>query len=160
MYTTASSHVQTCLKQNLDRGGVSVLASKTLSEELQTALCSCINDSESTLTDSFDRNHMLKIVDASALAVFSAYVFAMPGKRLMSRLWDLFKKVPCVHLYGNVCWFPEQFISAYLPNYAEKMDRKLLTAIKSSRQVYLQNKAHTFPHDVKAYQAQVCSINL
>lgn len=70
------------------------------------------------------------------------YRMHISALRVKSNLFWLFQ-VPAVTLAANIIWFPDTFLINKVPAAAKLMDKKSLQSIRSSRDVFLQQKAQT-----------------
>jgi hypothetical protein len=60
-----------------------------------------------------------------------------------------------VTLYGNVIWFPDQFLLSCLPDYGSTVDKYILISVTAGRQAHLQDRAASVAQDAKTNHSQV-----
>ena len=60
-----------------------------------------------------------------------------------------------VCLYGNVMWFPDQFLLEHLPVLSQTVDKKIWTSFSPNRQNYLQQKSSSAVQDIKQFHLQL-----
>lgn len=85
-------------------------------------------------------DHRRYLVGVTSLFILHFQVFRTVDKRVFRSLWDLYKKVPCVHLIGGVVWFGNEFLVTRLPHVTQLLDRKAQLAIQQQQVLWLQTR--------------------
>lgn len=83
----------------------------------------------------------IHLVGVTSLFILHFQIFRALDKRMFRSVWDLYKKVPCVHLLGNVVWFGNEFLLTRLPSAGQQLlDRKTQLAAQQQQVQWLQTK--------------------
>jgi WASH complex subunit 7 len=82
----------------------------------------------------------MKYVGICALFCLHYQLYRIDDKRQLKAIWDVYKKIPIVHLCGNVSWIASKFLLEKIPQLARLLDKKALQAVEQQRIQYLQNK--------------------
>ena len=78
-------------------------------------------------------------------------------KKFLKLLWDIYKKVPAIHLAGNVILFPNEFLLRKIPALEKFVDKKQYDAVVTARQQYLTTCNQSLTKEAQTYYMQVSS---
>lgn len=146
-----------CMEQGYDDGKAFVSKNSLFAEEFSLNIKNYFMLIEPKIGDSAELNARQRIVDICALYVLYYSLFRIVDKKFLKTLWDVYKKLPAIHLVGNVLWFPCEFLMLKIPPMINNIDRKTQEMVKSQRQLYLQQKSQSLPKDVQTLYLQVAS---
>lgn len=60
-------------------------------------------------------------------------------KKFFKQIWEVHKKIPVLHLYGDVVWFPTDFIRKSLPIMIKaSLSSNLIQSIPSFQKEYIK----------------------
>ncbi|XP_023222014.1 WASH complex subunit 4-like [Centruroides sculpturatus] len=133
-----------CMEQGYDDGKAFVSKNSYFAEEFFLNIKNYFMLIEPKIGDNAELNARRRIVDICALYVLYYSLFRIVDKKFFKSLWDVYKKLPGIHLVGNVLWFPDQFFGKFSPMISI-IDRKSQEMVKSQRQLYLQQKSQSLP---------------
>ena len=152
-----NSHIfRSSVLQGLDRNGIKITDNTILGDEFIYYLKSKLTElEEATTKGTPNQDDMLKFVGFCAFFVLHTTVYFNTDKKVVSKMLDLCKKLPSISLYGNVMWFPEQFLLEHLPALAQNVDKKIWSSFSPNRQNYLQTKSSSAIQDIKQYHLQL-----
>ncbi|XP_067134049.1 WASH complex subunit 4 isoform X3 [Centruroides vittatus] len=145
-----------CMEQGYDDGKAFVSKNSYFAEEFFLNIKNYFMLIEPKIGDNAELNARRRIVDICALYVLYYSLFRIVDKKFFKSLWDVYKKLPGIHLVGNVLWFPDQFFGKFSPMISI-IDRKAQEMVKSQRQLYLQQKSQSLPKDVQTLYLNVAS---
>lgn len=145
------------MEQGYDDGKAFVSKNSLFAEEFSLNIKNYFMLIEPKIGDSAELNARQRIVDICALYVLYYSLFRIVDKKFLKTLWDVYKKLPAIHLVGNVLWFPCEFLMLKIPPMINNIDRKTQEMVKSQRQLYLQQKSQSLPKDVQTLYLQVAS---
>uniref|UniRef100_A0A4W4GUC8 WASH complex subunit 4 n=1 Tax=Electrophorus electricus TaxID=8005 RepID=A0A4W4GUC8_ELEEL len=150
---------QACVEQRFDYPGEGVSVSKNgaFAEEFAHNIRTIFANVESKLGEPAEIDQRDKYAGVCGLFVLHFHIFRTVDKRLYKSLLDVCKKVPAVTLTANIIWFPDTFLINKVPAAAKLVDKKSVQTIRSSRDVFLQQKAQTLTKDVQSYYVFVTS---
>ncbi|XP_041350230.1 WASH complex subunit 4-like isoform X3 [Gigantopelta aegis] len=148
---------QNCVEQIFDDTKVNVSKNGSFAEEFAINIRDIVVDLESRIGEMNEVDQRYQFVGLCGLYILHFQIFRVLDKRLFKSIWDVYKKIPCIHLIGNVVWFPNDFLTNKLPNLAQFLDRKALSAVLPAQQAWLAQKTQmlTRTRDVQTYSAQV-----
>ncbi|KAK1789807.1 hypothetical protein P4O66_015690 [Electrophorus voltai] len=148
-----------CVEQRFDYPGEGVSVSKNgaFAEEFAHNIRTIFANVESKLGEPAEIDQRDKYAGVCGLFVLHFHIFRTVDKRLYKSLLDVCKKVPAVTLTANIIWFPDTFLINKVPAAAKLVDKKSVQTIRSSRDVFLQQKAQTLTKDVQSYYVFVTS---
>ena len=69
----------------------------------------------------------------------------------MKQIWDVYKKVPAIHLVGNILLFPDEFLLSQAPPVANFLDRRQIEAVKTARVTYLNTCNQSLTKEAQRY---------
>lgn len=84
-------------------------------------------------------NQRQKYVSLVGIFVLYFTIYRTVDKKFLKQIWDVYKKIPAVHLVGNILFFPEEFLLTKAPAISNLIDRRQVEAIKTARATYLNN---------------------
>lgn len=150
---------QACVEQRFDNPGENVSVSKNsaFAEEFAYNIRTIFANVESKLGEPSEIDQRDKYTGVCGLFVLHFHIFRAVDKKIYKSLLDVCKKVPAVTLAANIIWFPDTFLINKVPAAAKLMDKKSLQSIRSSRDVFLQQKAQTLMKDMQSYYIFVTS---
>lgn len=148
---------QYCVQQTFDQPELNIYVCKNtlLSEDFTTNIRNYFGLLEARIGDAQEFNERKKVVGIVALYILHFHVFRAIDKKTFKLLWDLYKKIPCVVLIGNIVWYPNDFLYAKLPQMANALDKKALAAVATSRQTWLQQQTQLLSSKEQFYQQSV-----
>ena len=84
-------------------------------------------------------NQRQKYVSLIGLFVLYVWIYRTVDKRFLKQIWDVYKRVPAIHLVGNIVLFPDEFLLTRAPDnsISNHIDRKQVEAVKTARVTYL-----------------------
>ncbi|XP_076863449.1 WASH complex subunit 4 isoform X1 [Brachyhypopomus gauderio] len=150
---------QACVEQRFDNPGegVSVSKNSAFAEEFAHNIRTIFANVESKLGEPAEIEQRDKYTGVCGLFVLHFHIFRTVDKKLYKSLLDVYKKVPAVTLTANIIWFPDTFLINKVPAAAKLLDKKSVQTIRTSRDVFLQQKAQTLTKDVQSYYVFVTS---
>ncbi|KAK2158033.1 hypothetical protein LSH36_178g02040 [Paralvinella palmiformis] len=148
---------QNAVEQIFDDGSVNVSKNTLLAEEFSYSIKSCINDIMPIIGEPNEIDQRLRYVAVCGLFILYFNIFRIVDKKITKILWDVHKKIPAIHLCGNILWFPNEFLFNKLPHLSKMYDKRMLTAVAGSRQNWLSLKTQMLSRDVQAMHLQVCA---
>lgn len=115
---------------------VSVTTNNVLRDEFGFNLRVLQAQMEQHLAEPTEEEHRQHYVGLCALFCFHFFLFRVTDKRFLKALWDLQRKLPAVHLHGNIVLCPNEFLSRKLPHVIKLLDKKA-TEFDPARREYL-----------------------
>lgn len=108
---------QNCIEQEFDFPGVVEVKSNSI---LEKEFMYNIKDMYSRMTartgdlnEVYQKKHFIGLC---SLYAFYFTLFKKDGdKKFFKAVWELHKVIPMIHLYGNVVWFPTEFLTNRVP---------------------------------------------
>ncbi|GAB6032534.1 hypothetical protein CHUAL_011427 [Chamberlinius hualienensis] len=146
---------QSCMEQNYDDGEIIVSKNSALLEEFGCCVNQLFSNVDAKIGGATETSERHQLVGVFCLYVLNYYIFRVVDKKSFKVFWDIYKKVPAVHLNGNVLWCPDMFLLSKLPQLTKNLDKKVQLAAITSRQNFLQLKGQSLPKDAIAYYLQV-----
>eukprot|EP00795_Rhopilema_esculentum_P002023 gene2023-17584_t len=126
-----------CIRQHFDTRFVPVARNPALAEEFMTCMRLIFADIESRIGEANEVNQRHKYVSLLGLFVLHLTIYRNVDKRFVKQIWDVYKKVPAIHLVGNILLFPDEFLLSQAPAVANFLDRRQIEAVKTARVTYL-----------------------
>ncbi len=148
---------QNCVEQLFDNGPVMVSKNSLLAEEFMCNLRSYFVELDSRIGEPSEIDQRQKFVGLCGLFVLFFNVFRIEEKKFFRSLWDIHKKIPAIHLVGNVLWFPTEFLVQHLPLLAKSFDKKTVSSIVMQRHTWLKQKNQSLVKDVNSAYLQACA---
>ncbi|ESO99519.1 hypothetical protein LOTGIDRAFT_113446 [Lottia gigantea] len=146
---------QNCVEQQFDSNTINCSKNPNLAEEFAINIKDILVELEGRIGENNEIDHRYKFVGVCGLYILHFQIFRVVDKKLFKQLWDIYKKIPCVHIMGNVVWFPCQFIQSRLPNIDQLLDRKAQLAVQTQQTTWLQQKTQLLTRDIQVYSTQV-----
>jgi len=108
---------QNCIEQEFDDPGVlNVTQNKEFKAEFFHNLKTLFTSFSGRLVEENETSQKHKFVGICALYGFYITVFRdFTDKKFFKGIWDMHKRVPLVHLFADVAWFPNQFFKGCIP---------------------------------------------
>eukprot|EP01117_Protostelium_nocturnum_P006288 TRINITY_DN2269_c0_g1_i2.p1 TRINITY_DN2269_c0_g1~~TRINITY_DN2269_c0_g1_i2.p1 ORF type:complete len:1054 (+),score=430.50 TRINITY_DN2269_c0_g1_i2:224-3385(+) len=147
---------QNCISQQYNEDVLDVSGNKEFKKEFWTLVKSMFDRFTAKLTvseeDSITRNRFLPL---TSLYVFYVILFKdLNDKKFLKNVWDTHKKVPLIHLFGDVAWFPTTFLVSTVPAFAKVIGNTDVLAFQKN---LAQELAKEFPNRVKFLYIQISS---
>ncbi|XP_052261533.1 WASH complex subunit 4-like isoform X2 [Dreissena polymorpha] len=146
---------QNCVEQPFDSQQVFVSKNTVFMDEFGVNIRNYLEQLEARIGESNEVDQRFKFVGLCGLYILHFQLFRVTDKKVFKSLWDIYKKLPSVHLLGSVVWFPNEFLLDKLPHMAKALDRKAEELVKQAQTSYLQQKDQMLSRDVQAYHATV-----
>ena len=138
--------------------GPSVSENKILLEEIGTNVKGCLQGLLSQLekeTEKDSLENLRKFMHCVCLHVLHAHVASIVDKKQLKIIIDLSRLIVAVPLKGCCLWFPDQFLSLYLPKGNKVVDSKTLESIASARFNYLRAKSQQLNKDAQIWNGRI-----
>ena len=101
-------------------------------------------------------------INTFTLTIFSLNLYVLHNnlyftadKKFLNKVLELWKKVSTISLYGNIMWFPEQFLLEHLPALAQTVDKRFWQSFSTNRQNFLQTKSLSALQDSKQFHSEL-----
>ncbi|CAG2204056.1 MRT43 [Mytilus edulis] len=146
---------QNCVEQTFDSQTVYVTKNPVFAEEFAANIREILPDLEQRIGENNEMDQRYKFVGLCGLYVLHFQIFRVIDKKVFKSMWDVYKKVPCVHLMGNMVWFPTQFLLEKLPQMQKVLDKKAEMAVVSAQSSWLQQRNQMLSRDVQNYHTTV-----
>nr|KAG5706407.1 hypothetical protein BaRGS_033168 [Batillaria attramentaria] len=146
---------QNCVEQLFDSREVNVSKNGMFAEEFAHNLREWIAELESRVGEPNEVDQRFHLLGVTSLFILHFQIFRVLDKRTFRSIWDLYKRVPCVHLLGNVVWFGNEFLLTRLPNATQLLDRKAQLAAQQQQLQWLQLKNQGLTREMQSYTTQV-----
>lgn len=146
-----------CVEQGFDDNTLCVAKNGVFAEEFALNIRNWFGQVDAKLGETNELDKRRQLIGIYALYVLYYYIYRTIDKKFFKALWDVYKKVPAVHVLGNILWFPDQFLLLQMPQVIRSLDRKAQDAVKAQRLSYLQQKSAALARDVQALHVQVSS---
>jgi len=144
-----------CIEQEYDFPGVlEVEKNKVFREEFFFTIKGMLDTSLYKLPEEmYDARQGEQFITICALfAAFEMIFKQHDQKKIFKTLWEITRKIPMVHLSGNVSWCSAEFLIEKFPAYA----RSLSSDWKKIYQEYLKNLDKNIAETIQNYYLQVC----
>ena len=83
-----------------------------------------------------------QLLGLCGLLVLQFQLYHIPDKKLLKQVWDLHKKLPAVHVIGNLVWFHTDFLLTHIPYMNQRVvDKKQMTLVGTVREQYLTERS-------------------
>ncbi|KAL5260221.1 hypothetical protein ACHWQZ_G010367 [Mnemiopsis leidyi] len=142
---------QNCIKQKLPQ------LSNGFQNELSYATTSLLSTYDSAVASSKDKEIQLGLLSPITLFIFHSQVFHVQDRKTFRQIWDLHKKIAFIQIAGPVMLPITSFLKRSLPFSGKFVDKKMDTAVVTSRQAFLQNTTQNLSKDVDTYKNQVAA---
>ncbi|XP_055882277.1 WASH complex subunit 4-like isoform X2 [Biomphalaria glabrata] len=148
---------QNCVEQPFDDEKVNVSKNGTFAEEFAINLRDWIVELDARIGESNETEHRYKYVGAIGLFILQFQIFRTIDKRIFKPIWDVYRKIPCVHLIGNVVFFPNEFLLIRLPKASQFLDKKSQQAVTQQIQGWLTSRNQLLTRDLQTYSTTVAA---
>ncbi|XP_056000960.1 WASH complex subunit 4-like isoform X5 [Ostrea edulis] len=148
---------QDCVEQPFDTPSVFVSKNPNLAEEFAVSIRDYLMELEARIGESNEMDQRFKFVGLCGLYILHFQIFRVIDKKVFKSVWDVHKKIPAVHLIGNIVWFPTQFLLSKMPQLDKLLDRKAKEAVTSTRSSWLSQRQQqlTKSRDVQNFHTAV-----
>ncbi|XP_057296069.1 WASH complex subunit 4-like isoform X2 [Hydractinia symbiolongicarpus] len=146
-----------CMKLHFDTRFIKVTRNPVLAEEMLTCLRLIFQRIESRIGELNEINQRHRFVGILALYTLHFNIYRSLDKKFFKQLWDVYKKVPAIHLTGNILLFPDEFLLKNIPHCEKFMDKKQVDAVVQSRLQYLVSNNQNLTKDAQSFYLQVSS---
>lgn len=86
-------------------------------------------------------------LEVNAMFVFKYYMNSDLDKKIYKRLLEINKRTSACTLFGNIVWYPEQFLVKHIPSLEKQLDFKALRNFRlaqiNSRSQHLPKESHS-----------------
>ncbi|EDV25801.1 uncharacterized protein TRIADDRAFT_24562 [Trichoplax adhaerens] len=147
---------KSCVTRAFDDGFVSVTRNGAFEEEFRANLLSYFKRTEqSNAAEEIDQRD--NIIGICGLLVLHYHVFNLVEKKMVKSILEYAKKIPGVHVVGNIVWFISDFIINHWPpaSNSKNLDRKLITMANAAKSSYLTSASQSLSRDVQQYHLLV-----
>lgn len=148
---------QNCVEQPFDDDKVNVSKNGPFAEEFAINIREYMTQLETRIGESMETSQRYKYMGVIGLFILHFQIFRMLDKRIFKIIWDVYKKIPCVHMVGNVVFFPNEFLLIRLPNAQQLLDRKTQLAVQQAGQTWLASRNQMLTRDLQTYNANIAS---
>ncbi|XP_069101114.1 WASH complex subunit 4-like isoform X2 [Argopecten irradians] len=146
---------QNCVEQSFDSNTVSVTKNSVFLDEFNLNIREYLTDLETRIGEANETDQRYKFVGLCGLYILHFQIFRVIDKKVFKSLWDIHKKIPGVHLLGNIIWFPTTFLLNKLPQMVKALDKKAQTSVKTQYQTWLQSRNQMLAKDVQNFHTSV-----
>eukprot|EP00111_Clytia_hemisphaerica_P017411 TCONS_00051483-protein len=144
-----------CLNLHFDTRSINVTRNTLLAEEMITCLKAMFTIIEPKLGDKSEIDQRMKYVGLLGLFTLYFNIYQTLDKKFFKQLWDVYKKVPAIHLCGNILIFPDEFLLDHIPHCEKFIDKKQIDAVINARLAYLVANNTNLTKDAHNYYLQV-----
>eukprot|EP00004_Rigifila_ramosa_P020162 TRINITY_DN521_c1_g2_i4.p1 TRINITY_DN521_c1_g2~~TRINITY_DN521_c1_g2_i4.p1 ORF type:complete len:1097 (+),score=319.76 TRINITY_DN521_c1_g2_i4:490-3291(+) len=147
---------QNCIEQEFDFPGiVEVKSNRVLQKEWIENLRVYFAYLQSKIASPTEIDQRLQFVGAAAMFIFYMQTYRDGGeKKLFIQMFEVHKRAPLVHLYGNVVWFPTDFLSKRIPSFAKQFSAN---EVLGQQREFVKKLDKSFEQDVQHLYLQVCT---
>ncbi|XP_027049103.1 WASH complex subunit 4-like [Pocillopora damicornis] len=149
--------LQNCIEQPFDGQFVRVARNNEFGEEFLFNIKVIFQSLDTRMNEPHEVDQRHKIVGLLGLFILQHQIYKGIDRRFFSKFWDIHKKVPAVHLVGDIMFFPNEFLLRRIPHLSKIVDKKQRQAVESSKEQYLTNCNQNLVRDAQLYQMQVSS---
>jgi len=97
---------------------------QTLADEFSINLKAIFQHLESRIGETNELGTRQHLMGLCGLLVLNFNLYHNPDRKLAKQVWDLHKKIPGVHVAGNLVWFHTDFMLHNLPYMPKVVDKK------------------------------------
>ncbi|XP_059151833.1 WASH complex subunit 4-like isoform X4 [Physella acuta] len=148
---------QNCVEQLFDDEKVNVSKNGIFAEEFAVNIRDWLIELDARIGESNETEHRYKYVGAIGLFIIHFQIFRVLDKRIFKLIWDMYRKIPCVHLIGNVVFSPNEFVLLRLPNASQLLERKAVQAASQQSQAWLTARNQMLTRDVQTLSTSVAA---
>jgi WASH complex subunit 7 len=146
-----------CLIQPYDGEQVLVTAAQALADEFYYNIQTYFVHLEAYLGEVNETDQRIKFVGFCCLVALHYNLFKVVEKKFVRAIWDTYKKVPAIHLVGNIVFFPTEFLSHYLPGCDKLLDKKQKSGANTFPNQWLIGRAQNLARDAQSLYIQISS---
>lgn len=100
--------------------------------------------------------NMQKFLNIVCLFVLHAHIGLKVDNRQLKTILDVAKNsIMAVPLVGSCLWFPDQFLSLYLPRGDRAVDAKMLESVGSARFQYVRQRSQQLAKDLQMWNTKI-----
>eukprot|EP00731_Ephydatia_muelleri_P001294 Em0001g1294a len=148
---------KSCVTQIFDSMEVNVTQNQLLRDEFNINLRNIFVHLESRIGEINEMDQRQKFVGFCGLLVFQYQLYNVVDKKMLRAVWDVQRKLPAVHLLGNLVWFPGAFLMVQYPGLSKHLDKKVLSQSGSLTVEYLQAQDQSLARLSQQYYMDVSS---
>ncbi|PFX13788.1 WASH complex subunit 7 [Stylophora pistillata] len=149
--------LQNCIDQPFDSQFIRVARNGEFGEEFLYNIKVIFQSLDTRMNEPHEVDQRHKIVGLLGLFILQHQIYRGIDRKFFSKFWDIHKKVPAVHLAGDIMFFPNEFLLRKIPHLNKIVDKKQRQAVESSKEQYLTNCNQNLVRDAQLYQMQVSS---
>ncbi|XP_031573328.1 WASH complex subunit 4-like [Actinia tenebrosa] len=149
--------LQNCVEQPFDAPNAPVARNAHFAEEFFHNIKAMFQNIEPRLGETTEVDQRQRYVGLLGLYVLHFQIYKGLDKKFFKVLWDVYKKVPSIHLVGDIMFFPNEFLLRKIPHLQKTVDRKQMGSVVASRQAYLNNCNQNLSRDAQSYYMKVSS---
>ncbi|XP_074621303.1 WASH complex subunit 4-like isoform X2 [Acropora palmata] len=149
--------LQNCIEQPFDTQFVGVARNNEFAEEFLYNIKIIHQSLDARMNEPHEVDQRQKVVGLVGLFVLHFQIYRGLDKKFFTKLWDLHKKVPSVHLAGDIMFFPNEFLLQKIPYLTKILDKKQKLAVETSKEQYLASVNQNLVREAQLYQMQVSS---
>ncbi|XP_015749025.1 PREDICTED: WASH complex subunit 7-like isoform X2 [Acropora digitifera] len=149
--------LQNCIEQPFDTQFVGVARNNEFAEEFLYNIKIIHQSLDARMNEPHEVDQRQKVVGLVGLFVLHFQIYRGLDKKFFTKLWDLHKKVPSVHLAGDIMFFPNEFLLQKIPYLTKILDKKQKLAVETSKEQYLASVNQNLVREAQLYQLQVSS---
>ncbi|XP_044177343.1 WASH complex subunit 4-like isoform X1 [Acropora muricata] len=149
--------LQNCIEQPFDTQFVGVARNNEFAEEFLYNIKIIHQSLDARMNEPHEVDQRQKVVGLVGLFVLHFQIYRGLDKKFFTKLWDLHKKVPSVHLAGDIMFFPNEFLLQKIPYLTKILDKKQKLAVETSKEQYLASVNQNLVKEAQLYQMQVSS---
>ena len=136
----------------------SISQNKVVLEEIGANIKGCLQELLLRLDKETEKDHLenlRKFMHGVCLHVLHSHLSSCVDKKQLKIIIDISRLIVAVPLQGSCLWFPDQFLSLYLPKGHKMVDAKTLDSIASARFNYLRNKSLQLNKDIQQWNGKI-----
>ncbi|XP_068718075.1 WASH complex subunit 4-like [Montipora capricornis] len=149
--------LQNCIEQPFDTQVVRVARNNEFAEEFLYNIKIVFQSLDTRMNEPHEVDQRQKIVGLVGLFALHFQIYRGLDKKFFSKLWDIHKKVPSIHLAGDVMFFPNEFLLRRIPYLNKVLDKKQKLAVETSKEQFLTSCNQNVVRESQLYQMQVSS---
>ncbi|XP_065176385.1 WASH complex subunit 4-like [Sycon ciliatum] len=144
-----------CLEQPFDEGHILVSANPTLMEEFLINMKAIFAYLEARIGENNEMEQRFQFLSLCLLFTLHFQVWRTADKKFFLQVFNMYKKLPAIHLCANIVWFPNDFLLRAIPSLMKVVDKKHINALNASRTQWLTSNGQNLTRDAHNYYLQV-----
>ncbi|CAI8002431.1 WASH complex subunit 4 [Geodia barretti] len=144
-----------CVTQIFDTREVSVTQNGTLAEEFATNIRLFFLTIDQKIGEPNESGQRQEVMALCCLLVLQHQIYNTYDTKLTKQVWDLHKKLPVIHVVGNLLWSHNVFMHQNLPYLKKVVERKQLQHPAESIKLYLSDRGPNLPRLAQMFYTQV-----